>query len=139
MLLLQLVFFHVFSVLPNPSLIVKLFLFPLFFLAFGRGFFLRWCYVNLVSTFFLGTTSFKLVSGKRKAVTPEMVAGWNETAFPTILFNYGLQDIYNTDKFGLFYQCLPDKSYHLKTEKCSGSKHSKNQDHQPGSCQCRWQ
>ena len=34
-------------------------------------------------------------------------------------------NIYNAEKFGLFYQCLPDKSYQLKTEKCSGSKHSK--------------
>ena len=68
--------------------------------------------------------SFKTVSRKNKAVTPEMVAGWNETTLPTLLSNYGLENIYN-DKLGWFYQCLPEKSYQLKTEQCSGGKHSK--------------
>ena len=55
----------------------------------------------------------------------EMVAGWNAATLPTLLTNYGLENIYNADELGLFYQCLPDKSYQLKTEKCSGGKHSK--------------
>ena len=54
-----------------------------------------------------------------------MVAGWNDTTLPTLLSNYDLENIYNDDEFDLFYQCLPDKSYHFKTEKCSGGKHSK--------------
>ena len=74
---------------------------------------------------FRSNISFKMASGESKAVTPEMVVGWNETALPTLLSNYGLENIYNADEFGLFYQCLPDKSYQLKTEKCSGGKHSK--------------
>ena len=56
---------------------------------------------------------------------PEMVAGRNETTLPTLLSNYGLENIYNADEFKLFYQCLPDKSYQLKTDKCSGGKHRK--------------
>ena len=55
-----------------------------------------------------------MVSGESKAVTPEMVAGWNETTLPTLLSNYGLENIYNADEFRLFYHCLPDKSYQLK-------------------------
>ena len=54
-----------------------------------------------------------------------MVAGWNETTLATLLPNYGLENIYNADKFEVFYQCLPGKSYQLKTEKYSGGKHSK--------------
>ena len=54
-----------------------------------------------------------------------MTAPWAETTLPTILSSYHLKDIFNMDKFGLFYQCLPDRSYHLKGEKCSGGKHSK--------------
>ena len=54
-----------------------------------------------------------------------MVAVWNETTLPTLLSNYSLENVYNADKYGLFYQCLPNKSYQLKTEKCSGGKHSK--------------
>ena len=51
-----------------------------------------------------------------------MVAGWNETTLPTLLSNHNLENIYNADKFGILYQCLPDKSFQLKTEKCSGGK-----------------
>ena len=74
---------------------------------------------------FRNNVSFKTVSGESKAVTSEMVAGWNETTLPTLLSNYDLENIYNADEFDLFYQCLPDKSYQFKTEKCSGGKHSK--------------
>ena len=54
-----------------------------------------------------------------------MVAAWNETTLPTLLSNYSLENVYNADEYGLFYQCLPNKSYQLKTEKCSGGKHMK--------------
>ena len=54
-----------------------------------------------------------------------MIAPWLETTLPTILSRYSLQDIFNADEFGLFYQCLPNKSLHLKNEKCTGGKHSK--------------
>ena len=54
-----------------------------------------------------------------------MVAGWWETSLPTLLSNYELKNIYNADEFGLFYQCLPDITYQLKSEKCSGGKLSK--------------
>ena len=74
---------------------------------------------------FRNNVSFKTVSRESKAVMPEMVTGWNETTLSTLISNYSLENIYNANKFGLFYQCLPDKSYQLKTEKCSGGKHSK--------------
>ena len=32
--------------------------------------------------------------------------------------------MYNADKFGLFYHCLPNKTFYLKSDKCSGGKHS---------------
>ena len=67
-----------------------------------------------------------MVSVESKTITPEMVAAWNDATLPTLLSNYGPEDIYNADKFGLFYQCLPDKSYQLKTDKCTGGKHSKS-------------
>ena len=54
-----------------------------------------------------------------------MVATWFETTLPTLLSNYKLEDIFNADEFGLFYQCLPNKTLHLKSEKCSGGKNSK--------------
>ena len=69
--------------------------------------------------------SFKTVSGESKSVIPEMVNVWSETSLPTLLSNYNLKDIYNTHEFGPFYQCLPNKTYQLKSEKCYGGKLSK--------------
>ncbi|XP_063595645.1 tigger transposable element-derived protein 4-like [Penaeus indicus] len=69
--------------------------------------------------------SLKTIGGEFKSVTPQMTCSWNETTLPTILSNYKLEDIFNADEFGLFYQCLPNKTYHFKGEKCSGGKKSK--------------
>ena len=54
-----------------------------------------------------------------------MTAPWLETTLPTILSRYPLKDLFNADEFGLFYQCLPDKTYHFTKEKCIGGKHNK--------------
>ena len=67
---------------------------------------------------------FKTIAGEANSCTPEMTASWEQTTLPTILSNYNLADIYNADEFGLFYQALPEKSLHLKCEKCVGGKHS---------------
>ena len=101
------------------------FYFFLFFLAFGRVFSALMLCKPGFYFLFRNNVSFNTVSGESKAVTSEMVARWNETTFPTLLPNYDLENIYNADELGLFYQCLPDKSYQLKTEKSSGGKHSK--------------
>ena len=69
--------------------------------------------------------SFKTVSGESKSVTPEMVNAWSEMSLPTYLSNYDLEDIYNADEFGLFYQCLPNKTYLLKLERYYVGKLSK--------------
>ena len=69
--------------------------------------------------------SFKNISGESKSVTEEMTTPWTETTLPTILSLYSLENIFNADEFGLFYQCLPNQTLQLKVEKCSGGKHSK--------------
>ena len=58
-------------------------------------------------------------------VTEEMSAPWNETTLPTLLSNYKLENVFSADEFGLFYQCLSTKIYHLSKEKCSRGKYSK--------------
>ena len=55
-----------------------------------------------------------------------MTSSWSEITLPTILSNYKLEDIFNAGEFGLFYQYLPDKTYHLEREKCSGKKKAKS-------------
>ena len=54
-----------------------------------------------------------------------MTASWEQTHLPTILSRYELRDIYNADEFGLFYQQLPIKSFHLKGERCTEGQFSK--------------
>ena len=66
-----------------------------------------------------------MIAGEAKSCTPQMTSSWDETTLPTIISNYRLEDIYIADEFGLFYQALPDKTLHLKSEKCVGGKHSK--------------
>lgn len=68
---------------------------------------------------------FKMIGGEAKSCTPQMTASRDETTLPTIFSNYKLEDIYNADEFGLFYQALPNKTLHLKSEKCVGGRHSK--------------
>ena len=67
----------------------------------------------------------KIIGGESKSVTKEMTSSWSETTLPTILSNYKFENIFSTDEVGLFYQYLPDKTYHLKGEKCSGGKKNK--------------
>ena len=69
--------------------------------------------------------SFKNISGESKSVTEEMTVPGTQTTLPTILSRYSLENIFNPDEFGPFYQCLPNKALHLKGKKCSRAKHSK--------------
>ena len=55
-----------------------------------------------------------------------MTNAWSETSLPKILSRYKLKDIYNANEFSLFYQGLPKKTLHMKGEKHSGGKHSKD-------------
>ena len=41
---------------------------------------------------------------------------------PTLLARYTSDDIYNADERGLFYKCLPNKTYTLKGENASRNK-----------------
>ena len=54
-----------------------------------------------------------------------MVTPWNETTLPTLLSKFDLKDIFNTVQFGLFNQCLLDKTCHFEGKKCPEGKNSK--------------
>ena len=75
--------------------------------------------------FFRHKISQKVIGGECKSAADEMTSSWNETTLSTILSNYKLEVTFNAGEFGLFYQCLPDKTYHLKREKCTEGKKSK--------------
>ena len=48
-----------------------------------------------------------------------------KATLPTILSKYKLDEIYNADEFGLFFRMQPNKSLNLRSEACTGGKHSK--------------
>ena len=75
--------------------------------------------------FFSNGVNLKTISRESASVTSEMTAPWNERALPTLLSDYKVEDIFNADEFGLFYQCLSSKTYHPSGEKCSGGRSSK--------------
>ena len=75
--------------------------------------------------FFSVSISFKTILSETKSINEKMTTPWLETTLPTILSWYTLQDVFNADEFGLFYQCVPNKTYHFKDEMCTGGKHSK--------------
>ena len=81
--------------------------------------------INIRFLFFRNGISFKTISGEMSAVTEQMAAPSNETTLPTLLSNHKLENVFNADKFGLPYQCLPTKTYHSPGEKCSGAKIAK--------------
>ena len=70
------------------------------------------------------TTHF-FFSGGGKDVTAEMTYHWKETTLQTIRSNFAKTDIYNADECHLFYKALPQKTLHLKDDKCTGGKHNK--------------
>ena len=45
-----------------------------------------------------------------------MTVRWKEAHLPAILPNYKLEDIFNADEFGLFFQVLPNKNLKSKGE-----------------------
>ena len=57
--------------------------------------------------------TFKTISIESNSETSEMVNAWKETSLLTLLSNYELKDIYNADKFGLFYKCVISRTYQL--------------------------
>ena len=89
--------------------------------------YIKWLGTLLIPyhSFHLGSQPSDAVSGEVNFASSEMTAPWKETALLTLLSRYELKDIYNADEFGVFYQCLPNKTLHLKGERCAGGKYGK--------------
>ncbi|XP_021695234.1 tigger transposable element-derived protein 4-like [Aedes aegypti] len=69
--------------------------------------------------------SFKKVCGENAAVDSTMAGNWMTNVLPGFIQEYDPKDIYNADETGLFYKCLPDRTYAFKSESCHGGKYSK--------------
>ena len=51
-----------------------------------------------------------------------MTNDWLTTSLPKLLQDYEPKDVFNIDETGLFFRCLPDKTFTFQDEKCSGAK-----------------
>lgn len=68
---------------------------------------------------------FRSIQGESKSVDLNVVRNWLDTEWKDLIQRYRAEDIFNADETGLFYRCLPNKTYDLKSMKCSGGKVSK--------------
>ena len=69
--------------------------------------------------------SFKTSCGESNSVDENSVALW-KTKLRDICEGYEAKNIANCDETALFFKVLPNKTLHLKNEKCSGGKLSKD-------------
>lgn len=68
--------------------------------------------------------SFKKVTGESKSVNLDVCNRWTED-LPTLLEGYDPENIYNADETGLFFKCLPDKTFTFREDDCHGGKQSR--------------
>ena len=69
--------------------------------------------------------SFKTASGESGAVNIEDAQRFKSDTLPMLIANYSPQDVFNMDETGLFFKCVPNKTYYFKSDKCHGGKYSK--------------
>ena len=68
--------------------------------------------------------SYKKICGEAKSADLSQIDDW-VAKLTEIRFEYKADDIYNADKTALFYKCIPEKSYCIKSQPCIGGKQSK--------------
>lgn len=66
---------------------------------------------------------FSKLCSESASVSKEMCEEWILDN-PALVKGYRPKDIFNADKTGLFYQCLPDKTAMFKNEECREGKQS---------------
>lgn len=68
---------------------------------------------------------YRAVSGESASVDQLTVSEWKDKVLPSLHEKFDEKDIFNVDECALFYNMLPDKTFALKGENCSGGKMSK--------------
>ena len=65
-------------------------------------------YLQKLINFYRHNNSLKIIDDEFMIVFP------SKTILKKVLSNYELNSIFNADEFGIFYQCLPNKTYLFK-------------------------
>lgn len=69
--------------------------------------------------------SWKCLSGDATAADQSVALDWIENTFMPLMSRYEEKDVYNADETGLFFKCLPNKTFAFKDDQCKNGKHSK--------------
>ncbi|GBM64990.1 Tigger transposable element-derived protein 4 [Araneus ventricosus] len=67
----------------------------------------------------------KVISDESKDVDDNDSENWITETLSKILKDYKPENIFNADETALFFQCLPQKTFTFKKEKCFGGKQNK--------------
>ncbi|GFT18925.1 tigger transposable element-derived protein 6 [Trichonephila clavipes] len=67
---------------------------------------------------------FKKMCRESSSVDINVCSKW-QNSLSDLIKEYEPRNIFNTDETGLFFKCLPEKTFTFKKEKCHGGKHSK--------------
>ncbi|GFT93233.1 tigger transposable element-derived protein 4 [Trichonephila clavipes] len=67
---------------------------------------------------------FKKMCVESSSVDINVCSKW-QNSLSDLIKEYEPRNIFNTDETGLFFKCLPEKTFAFKKEKCHGGKHSK--------------
>ena len=68
---------------------------------------------------------FKNICGESNAVDNSICNQWVED-LPALLHDYSPDNVFNADEAGLFFMCLPDKTFTFKGQPCNDGKLSKD-------------
>jgi hypothetical protein len=65
---------------------------------------------------------FQKIHGESASVDQEIASDFMTVKPPQLIKDYSPSDIYNGDKFGLFWKCTPVKTMLVKGQSCKGGK-----------------
>lgn len=80
---------------------------------------------------------FKAETGESGAVDQVSAAEWMASLDP-ILEEYEARNIFNADETGLFFKCMPDRTFAYKGDACFGGKKKQGTSHSFGWCKHGW-
>lgn len=69
--------------------------------------------------------SWKCLNGDAAAADQSVALGWIENTFMPLMSRYEEKNVFNADETGLFFKCLPNKTFAFKNDQCKSGKHRK--------------
>ncbi len=68
---------------------------------------------------------YRTLSGDAAEADKTVAIDWIQNVFLPLMSRYAEKDVFNADETGLFFKCLPNKTFAYKNDECKNGKHSK--------------